>query len=140
MPKAEVDFHAWAFEQARRLRAGESVDVENIAEELETLGRSEEQQLTNGLAVLLQQLLKCEYQSDRVSGSWHATIKEQRRRIHRLLAQNPSLKSKLSNCIADAYATAVTFASVETQILEEDFPSRCPYTEAEIFGEANDGR
>ena len=48
----ETDFYAWTQEQARKLRAGEGVDAANIAEELETLGRSEEQQLTNRLAVL----------------------------------------------------------------------------------------
>lgn len=123
----ETDFHAWAFEQARKLRAGEPVDVDLIAEELETLGRSEENQLTNRLAVLLQHMLKSEHQPEKESPSWRATIKEQRRRVNRLLEQNPSLKVKLEACIADAYETAVTFASVETGIPEEDFPPKCPW-------------
>lgn len=123
----ETDFHAWTFEQARKLRHGEPVDAANIAEELESLGRSEEEQLTNRLAVLIQHLLKCEYQSDRRTPSWDATIKEQRQRLGRLMRKNPSLQSKLAECVADAYATAVTFASVEAGILEEDFPSECPY-------------
>ena len=54
----DTDFHAWTLEQARRLRDGEPVDAENIAEELETLGRSEEQELTNRLAVLLRDGLR----------------------------------------------------------------------------------
>ncbi len=124
----ETDFHAWTFEQARKLRAGEPVDAANIAEELETLGRSEEQQLTNRLAVLVQHLLKCEHQPSKRSPSWDATIKEQRRRVNKLLEENPSLKPKLDACIGEAYATAVTFASAETGILEEDFPTDCPYT------------
>ena len=124
----ESDYHAWAFEQARKLRAGEPVDAENIAEELETLGRSEEQQLTNRLAVLIQHLLKCEYQPERRTPSWDATIREQRRRVNRLLGDNPSLKPKLESCVRDAYATAVTFASVETGIVENDFPGECPFT------------
>ena len=44
MTKYETDFHQWAFEQAQRLRSGEPVDVENVAEELESLGRSEERE------------------------------------------------------------------------------------------------
>src|ERR1700691_3121234 len=122
MATHDTDFHAWALEQAQRLRAGEHIDVVNIAEELETLGRSEQQQLTNRLDVLLQHLLKCEYQPERRTPSWNATIKEQRRRIARLLVSNPSLNAKLSECILDGYTAAVTFASVETGILEEDFP------------------
>ena len=124
----ETDFYAWTQEQARKLRAGEPVDAANIAEELETLGRSEEQQLTNRLAVLIQHLLKCEYQPSKRTPSWDATIKEQRRRVSRLLHDNPSLKPKLDSCIADAYATAVTFAGVETGLVEEDFPVECPYS------------
>src|SRR3954447_20535205 len=65
MTKYETDFHQWAFEQAQRLRSGEPVDVENVAEELETLARSEERELTNRLAVLLQHMLKCEHQPER---------------------------------------------------------------------------
>ena len=133
MTKYETDFHQWAFEQAQRLRSGEPVDVENVAEELETLGRSQERELTNRLAVLLQHLLKGEHQPERRSPGWDATIKEQRRRITRLLAQNPSLKPKLPECVNEAYATAVTFASVETGILEEDFPAECPYPLDEIL-------
>ena len=133
MTKYEADFHQWAFEQAQRLRAGEPVDVENVAEELETLGRSEERELTNRLAVLLQQMLKCEHQPEGGAAGWDATIKEQRRRIARLLGENPSLKPKLPECVHDAYATAVTFASVETGILEEDFPAECPYPLDEIL-------
>jgi hypothetical protein len=130
----ETDFHAWAFEQAARLRGGQPVDAGNIAEELESLGRSQEEQLTNRLAVLIQSLLKREYQPERASPDWDATIREQRRRIERLIRKNPSLKPKLSECIADAYQTAVTFASVETGIIEEDFPSECPYTSAQVVG------
>ena len=59
----EADFYGWAFERAARLHAGEPVDIEHIAEELETLGRSQQEQLTNHLAVLIQHLLKCEHQA-----------------------------------------------------------------------------
>lgn len=130
-----TDFHAWTFDQASKLRAGEPVDAANIAEELETLGRSEEQQLMNRLAVLIQHLLKSEYQPERHTAIWDATLKEQRRRVRRLIKDNPSLKSKLSDCLSGAYPTAVTFASVETGILEEDFPSDCPYTIDFILGD-----
>ena len=129
----ETDFHAWAFEQARKLRTGEAIDAENVAEELEDLGRSQQQQLENRLAVLLAHLLKTEFQPDKLSPSWTATIKEQRLRIDRLLTKMPSLKARLEESISDAYAIAVTFASAETRIVEEDFPSECPYTVDQIL-------
>ena len=133
MARYDTDFHAWAFEQAARLRVGEPVDVENIAEELETLGRGEERELTNRLAVLMQHLLKREFQPERHTRSWDATIVEQRRRVERLLKENPSLVPKMSAFIAEAYPTAVTFASVETGIIEQDFPSECPYTSEQLL-------
>ncbi|MGH9627003.1 MAG: DUF29 domain-containing protein, partial [Bryobacteraceae bacterium] len=98
----ESDFHAWAFEEARKLRAGEPVDVNNIAEELEDLGRSQQQQLVNRLAVLLAHLLKWEYQSDKRTPSWNATIKEQRIRINRLVDKMPSLKAAWTEAVVDA--------------------------------------
>jgi hypothetical protein len=122
----ETDFHAWAIEQARRVRAGEPIDAENVAEELESLGKSQRDQLENRLAVLMQHLLKCDID---------ATIREQRRRVNRVLKQNPSLRPTLPNAIEEAYTTAVYLASVETQILEEDFPETCPYTIAMVLGD-----
>lgn len=129
----ETDYHAWTFEQARKIRAGEAIDAENVAEELEDLGRSQQQQLENRLAVLLAHLLKWEFQPDKRTASWTATIKEQRIRVNRLLKKMPSLKAHLAESITDAYAIAVTFASAETRIVEEDFPSECPYTVDQIL-------
>lgn len=135
-----TDFRAWTLEQARKLRAGEAVDAENVAEELEDLGRNQQQQLQNRLAVLLQHMLKWEHQPERRTPSWAATMKEQRRRVNGLLAKNPSLKAELAETITEAYATAVTFASVETGILEEDFPAECPYAAKEILEAPEPGK
>ena len=57
MPKSglyERDFHAWANEQAALPRAGalNAADIENIAEEIESMGRSEKRELVNRLAAL----------------------------------------------------------------------------------------
>jgi hypothetical protein len=130
----DTDFHAWAFEQAGKLRAGETVDRDNIAEELEDLGRKERHQLTNRMAVLLAHLLKWEFQPEKRSPGWTATMKEQRLRIRKLLAEMPSLKTYLDESIVDAYGIALIFASTETRLVEEDFPAECPWTQEEILG------
>ena len=54
------DFYAWANEQAALLRAGKltEADIENIAEEIESMGRSEKRELVSRLAILLQHLLE----------------------------------------------------------------------------------
>ena len=61
----ERDFYAWANEQAALLRSGNlsAADIENIAEEIESMGKSEKRELVNRLAVLLMHLLKWQYQT-----------------------------------------------------------------------------
>jgi len=59
--------------------------------------------------------------------SWEASIKIQRLRIVRHLKDNPSLKSKLPEAVADAYAVAIVEAAAETGLAESDFPAGCPW-------------
>ena len=61
----DQDFYAWANEQAALLRAGklDQTDIENIAEEIESMGRSEKRELVNRPCVLLTHPLKWGYQS-----------------------------------------------------------------------------
>src|SRR3954454_24820569 len=94
----ERDFHAWANKQAALLRAGHvsHADILNIAEEIESMGRSERNQLTNRLAGLMAHLLAWQFQPNLRGNSWRLTIREQRRRAGRVLGQNPSLTDKLS--------------------------------------------
>jgi hypothetical protein len=129
----ENDFHAWALDQARRLRAGEPLDGEHIAEELESLSGNREDELINRLGLLMAHMLKCEFQPDKQTRSWTATIIEQRRRIARLLNKNPSLKGKLAESVETAYLSAMTLAGAETGIIEQDLPQECPYSLAEIL-------
>jgi hypothetical protein len=126
----EQDFYAWANEQAALLRAGkfESADIANIAEEIESMGRSERRELINRLAVLLLHLLKWRYQPSFRSASWRATVREQRLRLDGHLSDNPSLKSQIDPAMRDAYRLARVGASRETGLEEDTFPSTCPFT------------
>ncbi len=101
----EKDFHAWTLENAALLRQRRfaEIDVENIAEELENMVRGERHELLNRLAVLLAHLLKWRFQPARRGNSWKYTIEEQRRRIKRLLDENPSLTSRLEKAFENAY-------------------------------------
>jgi len=93
----EADFDAWTVEQAKFLRdrAWNSLDIPNLVEEIESLGKQERQKLRSRLAILLGHLLKWEFQPSYRSNSWLGTIREQRRRIIELLEENPSLKPYL---------------------------------------------
>jgi hypothetical protein len=126
----DADFYAWTQEQVRLLRQGkwDGVDLENVIEEIETLGRQERRELVNRLAVLIGHLLKWQYQADQRSNSWQATIREQRRQVARLLAANPSLQSQLPELLQLGFEDGLDLAVRETNLPYEVFPATCPYS------------
>jgi hypothetical protein len=131
----DTDFYAWANEQAALLRSGQlsAADIENIAEEIESMGRSEKRELLSRLAVLLLHLLKWQFQPSLQGASWRATIRIQRRDLARHLADNPSLRAKIDQAASDSYGDAVIGASVETGLSEQTFPVACPWTVDQIL-------
>lgn len=131
----DTDFYAWTYQQATALKEGRwsELDVAHIAEELETLGRSEKRELQNRLVVLLTHLLKWQYQPIRRSHSWRYTIKEQRIKVVQNLNENPSLKSQLGDILQDAYRVARIRACKQTWQPEETFPLDCSYSQAQVL-------
>lgn len=131
----ESDFYAWTQEQAMLLRSGKwsQVDLPNLVEEIESLGRQQRQELRNRLSVLVGHLLKWDYQPQQRSRSWLATLRVQRREILRLLKDNPSLQSYLSDALPEAYENARDLAMGETDLPEQTFPSDCPYQLTQIL-------
>jgi Domain of unknown function DUF29 len=126
----DQDFFAWANEQARLLRAGRlsEADIEHIAEEIESMGRSEKRELVNRLSVLLMHLLKWRFQPSAHGTSWRLTIEEQRDRLADHLLDNPSLKATLDASIASGYKLAVLGAARETGLDRAVFPAACPWS------------
>jgi len=133
----EDDFYAWTVEQARLLRSGEfsELDIENIAEELESMGRSDKREIESRLSVLLAHLLKWQLQVGLRSRSWSGTIREQRERIEDLLAESPSLRSLVASIRPALYARARRRAADETGLPESALPADCPFTAEQILSE-----
>lgn len=129
----EDDVVLWAEEQAALLRAGETsaLDLENLAEEIESLGRSEKRELDNRLTVLIQHLLKYQYQPEHRSASWRGTIREQRRCLELVLRDNPSLRRLLPAILPEAAAEAREKAADETGLF--NLPRTCPFTLEQIL-------
>jgi len=126
----ESDFFAWTQEQVTLLkqRAWDRLDLPNLIEELEDLGRRERQELRNRLGVLLGHLLKWQFQPENRGNSWQATIREQRRETTLLIAENPSLKPYLAEAMPLSYKAALDLAVRETGWNYNHFPSECPYS------------
>jgi hypothetical protein len=135
LTRHEDDLYTWVQEQVGLLRAGrlDAIDVENIAEELGDVGRSEFAKLQSALEVLLTHMLKWDHQPERISRSWDNSIDEQRRRLATVLADNPGLKSRRAEALDRAYPLARNAASSETGLRRTDFAVACPYSWTEIL-------
>ncbi len=134
-PLYDSDFFAWSREQARLLRSGElaQADIEHIAEEIESMGRTEKRELISRLEVLLLHLLKWRYQPDKRSPSWEASVRVQRYSIDDHLDDNPSLKPLLPQALASAYRKARLEAVAETELPVATFPEACPWTVEQVL-------
>lgn len=131
----DEDFALWSSEQAALIRAGrfDRVDLENVAEEIESLGRRDKREIRSRLEVLLSHLLKWEKQPEKRCRSWASSIRDQRGKIHRILRESPSLKSYPATVFAEEYPAAREKASDETTIFLHLFPETCPYTIEQIL-------
>ncbi len=131
----ETDFYAWTIEQAKFLKDGawDCLDISNLVEEIESLGKQQRQELRNRLGILIGHLLKWEFQSSHRSKSWFATIREQRRRIADLLEESPSLKPYLPEALKKAYQDGVDLAVRETSLNYKDFPQECLYSLEQVL-------
>lgn len=130
-----MDFYAWTQQQVNLLKTEQwdQIDITNLVEELETLGRTERQELRNRLGVLLGHLLKWQFQPGKRSSSWLSTIREQRVQIKFLLQDSPSLRSYVDQIFADAYELGLALAIRETRLGDQVFPESCPYTPADAM-------
>ena len=79
----ERDFYAWLMEQARHVRDGHwnAIDRENLAEEIESLGREQFNKLESALRVLMLHMLKWDHQPTKRSRSWALSVRTQGRAV-----------------------------------------------------------
>jgi len=133
----DSDFYAWANEQAALLRDGRlaEADIDHIALEIESMGKTEKRELVARLTILMLHLLKWKFQPNLRGRSWRLSIREQRKEVVNHLADNPSLEPKLPEALAQAHDVATVRAARETDIDEDGFPVVCPWTFEEAVSE-----
>lgn len=131
----EADFYTWTQQQAALLRAGNlgALDVANLIDEIEDMGRAEKRELSSRLAVLIAHLLKWHYQPSHRGRSWRCTIKEQRIRLTQCLRDNSGLKATRHTAMIDAYEIAMYQAMRETKLDESVFPTTCSWTFEQVI-------
>jgi Domain of unknown function DUF29 len=133
----DEDFSAWSEEQSHLLKARSraGLDWDNLAEEIESLGRSQRSEIRNRLTVILLHLLKWEYQPSKRKLGWKASILEARRQLNRELRESPSLRSYPAEVLAEQFEVARLKAAAETELPLETFPTECPYPVPHVLDE-----
>ncbi len=131
----EQDFYGWTREQASALAERRVIDLdwENLAEEIDTLGRSNKREIRNRLTVLLEHLLKWEYQPEKRKYGWQSSISEARIGIEGVIIDSPSLRTHPEQVIAFAYRHASRRAAQHMRKTVADLPLECPYDIAQIL-------
>jgi len=131
----DKDFYGWLLENAQLLREKKwaEIDAQHVAEELESMGKSERRELVSRLTVLLAHLLKWRFQPAKRSRSWRNTILTQRIDIDELLEDSPSLRSEVGLKIETAYEKAKLRAEDETGIDQRQFPDTCPFSVDDVL-------
>jgi len=130
------DFYAWTQQQADALRrqarhdAGNEIDWENLAEEIESLGKRDRREVRSRLALILQHLLKWKYQPERQSRDWRNSIRTQRRDLSYVIEDSPSLRPYQAEILTEAYADGRREALEETGIR---MPEDCPWTIEQVL-------
>ena len=130
----QSDVIAWAREQAALLRSGKlsEIDAQNIAEEIEDVGKSEHRALASHLSVLVAHLLKWKFQASHRGRSWRLTIDAQRDEIAVLLSKAPSLKQAFED---EAWLRVVwkhAIASAQGEI-KQDLPKSWIWSVGEVI-------
>ena len=129
----ERDFSRWAETMADLLAASNfrALDIENLVEEVRDLSKRERDSLLSSLRLVVQHLLKWDYQPERQSKSWQNTIKRERLNIQKYLKDSPSLKRYLTDeYVNQVYEIGRLDAMSETGI---DMPMVCPYQILEVL-------
>jgi hypothetical protein len=112
----EDDYYAWVIEQTGLLKTGRfaDLDIPNLVDELKALASSKKHAIDSRLTILLEHLLKWEFQPEQRSNSWRASILEQRLRISGLISESPSLRRYPAGRMEKEYRIARLRAAGDT--------------------------
>lgn len=131
----EADYGAWVTAQADLLRSGRfgDLDLENLIDEVESLGRSDFHHFESAIKVVLLHLLKWDIQTDHRTRSWAVSIQGHRKQVLKELRDSPSYKARIDEAVEQAYLRARLKAHKETKLPFHAFPEICPYSWDDII-------
>jgi hypothetical protein len=133
----EIDDQQWLLETINLLKQKKfnELDLENLIEELETLGRSEKNAVESLLEQIMRHLLLYQYwieEHPSNANHWHSEISGFRTQLRRKLTKN--LRNHLIDNKETLYQDALKFVIPKTNF-KVDFPQQCPYTLEQLLDE-----
>ena len=151
----ERDFYAWALQQAEAIRAAHAartekgandwrvdLDWENLAEEIESLGRNSRRELLSRIETVIEHLLKLEHSPTREPRvGWRDTVRRSRAEIVSILDDSPSLRPAVPELAVRAFSTAGRLVSASLEDHHERVAAAAvrqavsPYTPDQILND-----
>lgn len=142
-PRYDDDFFAWTQHQAMVLRtmavADNRFDRENVAEEIESLGRSDRDAVRSQIRRIIEHLLKLAYSpAQQPRFDWMASIAEARAALGDKISA--TLRQDAEAMLAKLYRDGRRQAELSLRAYGEDqaanaLPQSCPYSPDDIFRE-----
>ena len=131
----KTDFNLWIEQTVKQLKNGQiqDLDIENLIEEVQSMGSNDKREIKSRLIVLIMHLLKYKYQPKKKTKSWTSTIITQRNELELVLENSPSLNPFLKENISECYQKARKNAARETKLPLTTFPLECPFTPEQII-------
>ncbi len=140
----DTDLVLWAEQQSLALReagkrSNEPIDWEKVAEEIESLARSDRLAIISHLGVVIEHLVKLQVSpAENLRNGWRASIVRARADIALLLDESPSLRRQIPDMIGKAFAPAKRVAHISLESLSEE-PAvdvdRLSFSEQQILGD-----
>jgi hypothetical protein len=133
----DQDFYLWTRETAAALRARRfaDLDIDQVAEEIESIGRSNVRELGSRIAQILEHLLKLRLAKGNLleynQTGWQASIVRQRNELDALLDESPSLRCLITpDLIRVCYRRAAKVVAIEYKV---EPPAECPFSQEEVL-------
>lgn len=137
----DEDFYVWSEVQAELLRERhfEALDLDNLVEEVEALGRAEKSKVLTNASVIIEHLLKLQHSpATEPRSGWIETVLEHRDRLEFDLT--PRLRQILQDELPRIYAIALRRTDRKLRLYGEDatadaLPATCSYALDQVTGD-----
>ena len=125
----DTDYNLWVLDTVKKLenRDLDSLDWENLIEEVLDLSKRDKRKLESLLIKLIEHLLILQYwqsEKERNKGHWEREILNFQQQIIRELEDSPSLNNHLNNKFLDCYQKGRKLASTHSQLSLNTFPEK----------------